>query len=474
MSINSQKNIYLNNKRFIFYFFITAIIIFIYFPSINFPFFAEDYNYLYHVKNNFNLYDTFIAQFLGTKITGNFFYRPITRDGLFSITYNLFHLNPIGYRLVIFLLFILNNFFVYEITHSLTKRQDAAVFATLMYASRIAHFNSINWISAGFQAYGMVFFVLASILLYLLFIQFEKKLFYFGSLFLFFMALLSKETSFVLPLIIILIELTQGKNKLKQIAFRIIPFLIFDLFFIVRFLKLKHLQPSGVYENLLSAKLIFQNLISFVINSFNNSLEIATAGLLLLVITPLLFRLHNRLVLFAAGWLIIGLLPFLTLTSAALKNNEYYLDLSLVGFSMLFALCVCYYQDKFYFSRYIVTPLLCIIMFLSAFQFNRDKAHTRYVNQQPCINLLAYLKTNLPHVPNGSLLYFKGKDIERVYWLLGGGDAINLYYDNALVYFEGKDKTLPSNYAQIYFIELTGDVIKVSAPQQTTSPLAPP
>jgi hypothetical protein len=184
--------------------------------------------------------------------------------------------------------------------------------------------------------------------------------------------------------------------------------------------------------------------------------------------------LHNRLVLFAAGWLIIGLLPFLTLTSAALKNNEYYLDLSLVGFSMLFALCVCYYQDKFYFSRYIVTPLLCIIMFLSAFQFNRDKAHTRYANQQPCINLLAYLKTNLPHVPNGSLLYFKGKDIERVYWLLGGGDAINLYYDNALVYFEGKDKTLPPNYSQIYFIELTGDVIKVSAPQQTTAPLAPP
>jgi 4-amino-4-deoxy-L-arabinose transferase-like glycosyltransferase len=169
--IKKESNYFFSNIIFPY----LSIIIFIailYYPSFECHFKTEDFTLIEDAKYNFSFYNSFVTEFFSPQ-----FYRPITRRIFFSISYALFELNPTGYRIINIILFILNNFLVYEIASILTKRKDIALIAAIFYFTRGAHLIAIYWITVGFQDNGVAFSVLCTILLYLQHINSEKNFF---------------------------------------------------------------------------------------------------------------------------------------------------------------------------------------------------------------------------------------------------------------------------------------------------------
>ena len=263
-----------------------SIIIFIailYYPSFECHFKTEDFTLIEDARNNFSLYNSFVTEFFSPQ-----FYRPITRRIFFSISYALFELNPTGYRIINIILFILNNFLVYEIASILTKRKDVALIASIFYFTRGAHLIAIYWITAGFQENGVAFWVLSTILLYLQYINSEIKLFYISSLMCSIFALLSKENSVILPALIFLIEIykqnSKGDINYKILLLRIIPFFMLALIICLpRIYILRPLILDSPYKMQFTLNTFLKNLAFFAFHSFNNYIEIFFLGTLSLL-----------------------------------------------------------------------------------------------------------------------------------------------------------------------------------------------
>ena len=315
----------------------------------------------------------------------------------------------------------------------------------------------------------MNFNFLFCILCYLYFIQKNKKLYYSISIISFVLALLSRENSVVLPVIIILMEVVLRKSKVKHILRRVSPFVMLDLIFLLRFYIMQTRYPVGNYNVVFSAEVFLGKLLYYSKWCFNSPVD-ATVIIVALIpgIIFLLSRKEKNLIMFSVGWFLIGLLPFLGLaTVPSGKYPTYYLDIALLGFSLLISAGMIYYYKTFPRAKYIVALLVFGVVIFSAALDIRKKVEQIHQNQKTYISLLSCLENSFPNFPDNSLLYIRGRDLRdlrRIYYLLGSGDAISLHYDNVSFYFEGLDNQLPSEYSQIYFIDVNEDSIKVSEP----------
>jgi hypothetical protein len=436
------------------YLLILAITIILYYSSFRHGFIQDDFMIIEAIKDNFNLYDIFVSQFLN-----NNFYRPITREIFYSVSYALFNLNPLGYHIISFTFFVSNCFLVYGIAERLLKRKDVALVASIFYASRGAHFTAVYWI-AGFQEIGMTFFVLCSVLLYLLYIENRSKSLYVSSIICSLFALMSKETSIILPLLILLIEIYSSQKfridqNLKTLIYRISPFCIITFIYISRLFLNHAMISSGAYKMNFSLGTVVQNLAFYITNSFNNSFEIFILSVLILIA---FLEIENRKCsLLSVIWFFVGLLPFIFLEE---HSYPYYLSVSLVGLSLLLSIGVKYCYGKVTLSRYVLTPILIAILIISASGSINAKENLSAITiqEKTACNILSNLKDNFSYFPDGSLIYIKNSD-ERMYWALGFGSAIRLYYGNNIsIYFEGVTKELPT-YSQIYYFNYDNDTI---------------
>jgi len=437
------------------YLFILAITIILYYSSFWHGFIQDDFTFIERAKNNFNLYDIFISQFFNGA-----FYRPISREIFYSVSYALFNLNPLGYHIISFAFFVSNCFLVYGIAERLLKRKDVALVASIFYASRGAHFTAVYWI-AGFQEICMTFFVLCSVLLYLLYIEKKNKTLYISSLICSLFALMSKETSIILPLLILLIEIHRGQKfkisqNLKTLIYRISPFCLITLIYISRLFLIHAMISSGAYKMKFSLDLLFQNLAFYITNSFNNTFEIFILSMLILVA---FLEIENRKCsLLSVIWFFVGLLPFIFLER---HSYPYYLSLSLVGLSVLLSIGVKYCYDRVTLSRYVLTLILLVIFIISASGSINAKENLSAITiqEKTACNILSDLKDNFSYFPDGSLIYIRNSD-ERMYWALGFGSAIRLYYGNNIsIYFEGVTNEFPTKYSQIYYFNYDNDTL---------------
>jgi hypothetical protein len=344
---------------------------------------------------------------------------------------------------------------VYEIASILTKRKDVALIASIFYFTRGAHLIAIYWITAGFQENGVAFWVLSTILLYLQYINSEIKLFYISSLICSIFALLSKENSVILPALIFLIEIykqnSKGDINYKILLLRIIPFFMLALIICLpRIYILRPLILDSPYKMQFTLNTFLKNLAFFAFHSFNNYIEIFFLGTLSLLT---FLRSENRkYAFFSIAWFFIGLLPHVFLAE---HPRPYYLNISLVGFSILLSIGMKYICEKIHTMKYLVIIVLLSAGMVSA----RINIHTSeyvksfYEYEKFINNILANLKNAFPSFPDNSLFYIKNVSPDMV-WLLGYGSVISLNYNTKLaVYFEGFSKKLPEKYSRIFYFK---------------------
>lgn len=201
-----------------------------FFPSL-FVFYTNDDFFLLKISNISNItgFLNFFNILHGPEGLG--MYRPLTTQVFYFLSWKFFNLNPLGLHIIssIFLFGII--YLVYRLAIELFKNEKVALISAFLYAVSATHFGHLYYL-ATFQELGMTFFVLMSCLSFLK----QKNIL---SFIFFVLALMSKETAVVTPMLIGLLYIYQKYNgykaaNLKKFLVLLSPFIIclFAYFFI--------------------------------------------------------------------------------------------------------------------------------------------------------------------------------------------------------------------------------------------------
>ncbi|MDP7247815.1 MAG: tetratricopeptide repeat protein [Candidatus Peribacteraceae bacterium] len=148
-------------------------------------------------------------------------YIPITLLS-FQINYALFDLNPFWYHLTNLIIHISNALLVFWLSLMIIKKRYLAVFAALIFAVHPLNTEAVAWISARKELLS-TFFMLSALITYVK--TGDKRWMIVLSLILFVLAMMSKVTALVLPLILILYDQAQPKSENRNPK-TYIPFLL--------------------------------------------------------------------------------------------------------------------------------------------------------------------------------------------------------------------------------------------------------
>ncbi len=195
------------------------VISFILFFRSLFAFYTNDD--FFHLKiANIHSIKEFINFFSLTKPPqGWSFYRPLTTQVYYLMGEKVFNFNPLGLHIVSFLFFFGIIILIYRICLSLFLKQlgarqskNIALVSAFLYAVSASHFGHFYFLGA-FQELGMTFFVLMTCLMFI------KKKNLLAFIF-FVLAMASKETAVVTPLLLALIYFYEKVAGIKVSGFK--------------------------------------------------------------------------------------------------------------------------------------------------------------------------------------------------------------------------------------------------------------
>src|SRR3989338_7146981 len=112
----------------------------LYYPSLNYYFFQDDWFVLNWVK-----FQSFISFF--SFRTDIIYWRPITMPMFFKLNNILFGINPTGYHLVAFLFHFANIILIAKILRELKVSKKSAILGSFIYAVAAFHFVPLSWLS---------------------------------------------------------------------------------------------------------------------------------------------------------------------------------------------------------------------------------------------------------------------------------------------------------------------------------------
>ena len=158
-------------------------------------------------------------------------YRPLYTLTLF-LNYHFFKLNVYGWRIFNIFLHGLNTILIYFLIRYIFKNKTISSITALIFAVHPIHTEAINCVVYRTELLACLFFM-GSFFLYLKSIRIGKG-FYLLSLFIFILALSSKETAACLPLIIVLyIYFFSQQKERKKLLVSVLPFFLIVLIWIV-------------------------------------------------------------------------------------------------------------------------------------------------------------------------------------------------------------------------------------------------
>lgn len=171
-------------------------------------------------------------------------YRPIPLRFIYFLAVEFFHTSPLFLHIVSFITFFLDIFLIGVLIKLLTKSNKIALISSFLYAVSVTHFGILYYINQ-YQELCMTLFFLVSVIF---FVKYEleikaKRSFnkLILSLIFFVLCIMSKETSVVLPFILLLthfyLKLTKRINiSLKALVFPLLPyFLILTTYLLLHF-----------------------------------------------------------------------------------------------------------------------------------------------------------------------------------------------------------------------------------------------
>jgi protein O-mannosyl-transferase len=323
-------------------------------------------------------------------IQGNY-YRPIFLLYLL-LNYKIFGPYAAGWHLVSVAAHVGVTYLVYVLARRLTGDDRTALISALIFGLNPVHIESVAWIS-GVTDPLLALFLLPSFLCYLNAREgrSHRQAWLAGSLALYGLAMLSKETALILPIIFLAYEClwhgSAGSDRLRPVferartaTVRIVPFVLLTFAYLaVRWRVLQGLGHTMVPLSVSTIIFTWPNLMLFYfrhlvwpfsLSVFYNVPYVKTpalvpfvlplAGLVALgfLVWHALRRLgrssapEGRLALFCCAWILIPLLPLLDLSVLPVGEiaHDRYLYMPSIGFSILLAMAlrrICFEKLKF-------------------------------------------------------------------------------------------------------------------------------
>ncbi len=432
-----------------------AIAFLLYRQSLDYYFFQDDFFEINISKaSNLSEYLSFF-KFRSDIIA----YRPVSLQNYFFISYSIFGLNPVGYRLITFLLFFLTFFLIVKVVNKVTSDDRIGLFAGSLWLTSSIHFMSITWIAAAYNIIG-TFFWLSTALLFLKHEETGAKRYYLLTIGSFLITIGSYEFSVTWPVIIGFYYFFVKKHTLIRSLVKFLPFILITItYLLLRLLLIKvpNILEYKVVLNFESAKAFFwyilwsfnipeefkkqiiDNLIFFnnkflldywwlTAKSFIGTLWILALG----VVVPLVFIFKQRLLLniriliFSIFWFFVGILPVLVLPN---HTFTMYLTLASVGVYFLIAYLVITSRVTILF-----VPILLIWVITSHTTVSFYRSNSWMIGaQKTAFDANANLKKSFSKPrSNSTILYSLNSHWEKQ--ALSGHDFARAIYDDSTLF----------------------------------------
>lgn len=470
-------------KRNVYLILILAISFIIFFPSL-FVFYTND-DFFFLKIANVSSFSDFLNFFNLVKDVGNIgVYRPLTLRVFYFLTVEFFHLSPFPLHVISFITFFIDIFLVGKLAEILTRNSKIAVLSSFIYAVSATHFGQLYYIGM-FQELFLTLTFLSSVMLFAKYEIEIKTKHAIGKLimsFLFFiLAIMSRETAAVLPIIFVLthfyLQLTKRiKISIKTLIFSFSPFIIvlgIYLFLHFRYFGLIlgdsyvwNFSPLKVVNTLTWYLLWSFNIPEMLVDFIGPGLYVnpnlfkywstEIIPILILFVIQICFVIYAFIrgrfslatiynLLFAIFWFVITLLPVLFLP---IHKFTYYLTLPLVGVVLILG----YLFDEAKVGKVGIILFLTIWTIMSVLTV-RLAIQTSWVTQGEKISerVFMYFEQNEQNLNSKNIVFVDTSNDSSLPWsptetvktALSGNNFFDVFYPKlaANVFYTGKGDT---------------------------------
>ena len=409
-----------------------------------------------------------LREFISLHLSG--FYRPLANDILESVLYPVLGLNPVGYRIPVYALFMAISVAVYMLAFTITRRRIAAAIATFYF--NIHTTNAYTTYDIGFMPELLyTFFYILSVLAYLRYIDRDTKSALRISLACFAASMLSKEAAVTLPLTLVALHMFIGFKTGEHVDLwrRIVrPFratlghflvLIVYLLFVVGYLHVQSVRieklfnrpaqmETAIYDFVVDQRILVNadyamtwafNIPRGSNTRFRNLKESEVTFLKIFrmfiaaVLVLLLFQRERRILLVGVVWFFVTLLPALPLVNHFLP---YYLFLSVVGFSLLVGSAFTWVCDTLRRAPYLAWPLvagvLAGVLYVCSVSIHANIRSNQLLGESAdrASSSLNGLKQMYPVLPPSPVIYIDD-ETEPVWWHHNRDALIQMAYNRS-------------------------------------------
>ncbi|MEK9628159.1 MAG: tetratricopeptide repeat protein [Nitrospinota bacterium] len=275
-------------------------------------------------------------------------YLPLTFVS-FGIDYGLFGLDPAGYHLTNLLLHFVNSYLTYRLVFHITQSGKIALWTAIIFLTHPIQVESVSWISERKNLLSFAFFA-GSFICYLR--GDSRKL----SLVLFGMACLSKSSVVILPLLLIIYDISFNEKKIMNALVDKVPYFLISLVSAALTL-LSHSTGETIKEHsdqnplftFFSMLAVLKEYIlkiflpvnlnvwypSQIYKSFYEPQVMISAIVMTVYFVLLWWGYKNkRIVFFGLAWFLIALLPNSQIVPMEIIMADRFLYIPLVGFSI--------------------------------------------------------------------------------------------------------------------------------------------
>lgn len=373
------------------------------------------------------------------------FYRPF-QVLTYMIDYSFWRLKPSGYHLTNILLHIFVALSVYWLINILFCNNLVALFTSAIFVVHPIHTEAVSYISGRADSLALLFMLLCFIF-YIKQIDLSSVKIYFFILLSYTLALLSRENSLILPVLLMLYHYTFKKKIRRREFFSILGLAFF--YILLRVTVLRHLlfnvqcstnllqRIPGLFVAIASyIKLLFLPLdlhmeYGKTLFNFNDSKAIFGIIILLsLLIYMVRIRNRNKLIFFALGWFFITLLPQSNLYPVNAYMAEHWLYMPSIGFFLVLNSGLVYLYTE---RKLKIFAIVIAIIFLSFYSYLTIKQNNYW--KEPIV----FYEKMLEYAPNSFKLL---NNLGSVYRIIGK-------YDDAIVLYKKAIENNP-NYANAY------------------------
>jgi tetratricopeptide (TPR) repeat protein len=278
----------------------------------------------------------------------------------YAIDYQIWHVQPFGYRLHNVVLHVLNAALVFLLLKKIFSHTWVSFAAALFFGLHPVNVESVTWVAERKNVLSTAF-LLSSFLFYLYYLdeptRSRKLVFYLLCLFLFLLGLLAKVSAVVLPVLFLLFDFCFRERKKRDMFKDKIPFFILTFFFSVLTIWIYHTgkylvnyHGGSSYSNFLAMINVFVEYIIYLIvpvyldhfyytpiprTIFEPQVLLSLGAILLFIILAWRSFQRDRIFFFWLGWFFISLLPVLNIVPITILRADRYMYLPAIGFFYL-------------------------------------------------------------------------------------------------------------------------------------------